>query len=108
MDSGPTTQRTLNLTDRSVPTCSLNVSVPWPVDERLSQLANLVNAEGLGPTSKRELAAALVQTADETALQLWERVLRYRRATVGDAAFWVPQDVDPIAFEARKRGRPPR
>jgi hypothetical protein len=71
-------------------------------------LAGLVNAEKLGPTSKRELAAALIQTADESGLQLWDKVVGYRRATVGDAAFWVPDTDDPIAFAGRKSGPKPQ
>jgi hypothetical protein len=107
MASGPSLLRSLHLTDRSVPVCPLNVQVPWPVDERLGRLVDLVTAEQLGPTSKKELAAALVMTAEESGLELWDRVLRYRRATVGDAAFWLPSDHDPIEFEERKRGRRP-
>lgn len=107
MTPGPSLDRTLGLRAPSVPTCSLNVHVPWPVDERVGHLADLINAEGLGPVSKRELVAALIQTAEEAALPLWDRVLRYRRAAVGDAAFWAPEDQDPIDFEERKRGRKP-
>lgn len=106
MDDGPTIQRSLDLTDVSVPAAQLNVPLPWPIDERLNRLVGLIAMDKLGPTTKRELTAALIQTAEPTALQLWERVLRYRRATVGDAAFWVPEAVDPIVFDARQRGRP--
>jgi hypothetical protein len=107
MTSGPSLDRALNLTDRSVPGCLLNVDVPWPVDQRLIRLVDLVAAEKLGPTSKRELAAALIQTAEPEGLWLWDRVLRYRNGTVGEAAFWVPGDEDPITFDARKLGRRP-
>jgi hypothetical protein len=107
MTSGPTIARTLELTDRSVTGCKLNVDVPWPVDQRLIRLVDLVAAEKLGPTSKRELAAALIQTAEPEGLWLWDRVLRYRNATVGDAAFWVPNHEDPITFDNRKLGRRP-
>lgn len=107
MDPGPSISRTLDLTDTSVPACPLNVPVPWPIDQRLGRLARLVAEDKLGPTSKRELVAALIQTAEQSGLQLWDRILRYRRATVGDAAFWVPEDLDPITFDARARGRPP-
>lgn len=105
MDSGPTIPRALDLTDSSVPSCPLSVDVPFPVDQRLMRLVDLVTADKLGPTSKRELAAALIQTAEQSGLELWSRVLSYRRATVGDAAFWLPEDLDPITFEARKQGR---
>jgi hypothetical protein len=107
MTSGPTIPRALGLTDRSVPTCPLNIDVPWPVDQRLIQLVDLVAAEKLGPTSKRELAAALIQSADESGLQLWDRVVTYRRATVGDAAFWLPESSETLTFEGRKQGRRP-
>lgn len=107
MTPGPILSRELDLTDKSVSTCPLNVPLPWPVDERLARLVDLVAEERLGPTSKRELAAALIQTAEESGLQLWDRVLRYRRATVADAAFWLPNDLDPVQFEERKRGRRP-
>jgi hypothetical protein len=107
MQSGPSILRALDLTDKSVPSCLLNVEVPWPVDQRLTQLVDLVAAEKLGPTTKRELAAALIQTAEESGLQLWDRVMTYRRAKVGDAAFWLPADLDPLTFEARKQGRRP-
>jgi hypothetical protein len=106
MAEGPALSRALELTDPAVPRCSLNVHVPYPVDERLRRLAALVNAEKLGPTSKKELAAALIQTAEEDALPLWDRVLRFRNATVGNAAFWVPDTDDPVEFEGRERGRP--
>lgn len=105
MDSGPTIPRELDLTDKTVPTCPMSFDVPWPIDQRLTRLVDLVTADKLGPTSKRELAAALVQTAEESGLQLWDRVLTYRRASVGDAAFWLPEDLDPIAFEGRRPGR---
>jgi hypothetical protein len=108
MTSGPTLSRSTELTDRSVPTCSLNVPVPWPVDQRLTQLVRLVTAEKLGPTAKHELVAALIQTADASGLQLLDKVLTYRRATVGQAVFWLPADQDPVTFEERKLGRPPK
>jgi hypothetical protein len=107
MTSGPKIPRSLDLTDASVPTCPLNVDVPWPIDERLRRLVDLVADEKLGPTSKKELAAALIQAADETGLQLWDKVVRYRETTVGDAAFWLPEDEDLITFEGRKPGRRP-
>jgi hypothetical protein len=106
MATGPSLPRSLRLKDANVPTCALNVRVPHPVDERLRRLADLVNATNVGPTSKKELAAALIQTAEETPLQLWDRVMRFRDATVGDAAFWLPETEDEITFEARERGRP--
>lgn len=81
------------------------MDVPWPVDQRLIKLVDLVHADKLGPTSKRELAAALVQTAPESGLELWDRILTFRKATVGDAAFWVADDVEVIEFDARKQGR---
>jgi hypothetical protein len=105
MANGPRIERDLELTDASVPTCPLSVGVPWPVDQRLLHLVDLVDADKLGPTSKLELAAALIQTAEADGLWLWDKVLRYRRATVGDAAFWIPGDEDPITFDARKPGR---
>jgi hypothetical protein len=105
MTTGPTIARSLELPDRSVPTCSLTVDVPWPVDQRLLRLVGLIDSERLGPSSKSELAAALIQNAEPAGLWLWDRVLRYRRATVGDAAFWVPTDEDPIPFDGRKPGR---
>jgi hypothetical protein len=108
MAQGPTIARQLDLTDSSVPTCSLSVTVPWPVDQRLIKLVELVATTKLGPTSKRELAAALIQTADTSALQLWDKVLTYRRATVGDAAFWLPDVDDSVTFEPRMPGRPSR
>ena len=101
---GPTLVRSLDLTDKSVPTCPLNIDIPWPVDERLGRLVDLVAAEKLGPTSKRELVAALIQTADASGLQLWDKVLTYRRSTVGDAAFWLPASTDQLTFEDRRRG----
>jgi hypothetical protein len=104
--TGPTIPSHLELTDRSVPTCALNVPLPWPVDERVGRLAALIAAEKLGPIAKKELVAALIQTAEESGLQLWERVLRYRHATVADAAFWLPSDEAEMTFEERKRGRP--
>jgi hypothetical protein len=105
--TGPTLLRELELLDKTVPTCPLNVDVPWPVDQRLIQLVDLVSADKLGPTSKRELAAALIQTAPESGLELWDRVLTYRRCTVGKAAFWLPDDSETITFDARKPGRRP-
>jgi hypothetical protein len=107
MADGPTLDRTLKLQNASVPVCPLNVDVPWPVDERLIRLVDLVAEEDLGPTSKRELAAALVFTAEESALAIWDRILRFRRGTVGDAAFWVPDDQTTITFAERKAGRRP-
>jgi hypothetical protein len=107
MNPGPTLARDLGLTDRTVPGCPLNVEVPWPVDERLGRLVDLIASDKLGPTSKRELAAALIQTADESGLQLWDKVVTYRRSTVGDAAFWLPRDQDPLTFESRRQGRRP-
>ncbi len=106
MARGPSLSRSIRLADATIPPCSLNIQVPWPVDERLRRLAELMNGEGLGPTSKKELGAALIQTAEETPLQLWDRVLKFRNATVGDAAFWLPASEDPIVLEARQRGRP--
>lgn len=108
MSNGPAIARQLGLTDSSVPTCALNVAVPWPIDQRLIKLVELVATEKLGPTSKRELAAALIQAADESGLQLWDKVMRYRHATVGEAAFWLPEAGDPIEFAARIPGRPSR
>ena len=105
MDHGPTLLRSLLLRDSTVPRCSLGIAVPWPVDERLARLAQAVEAEHLGPTSKHELGAALVQTAPDTALELWDRVLTYRRSTVGDAAFWLPDDAEILEFSVRKPGR---
>ena len=103
--NGPELSRSLRLTDAAVPTCSLNVEVPWPIDERLDRLVELIHAEDLGPSSKRELAAALVQTAPTSGLELWDRVLRLRRSTVGDTAFWLPDDTDVCGFRARRAGR---
>jgi len=108
MSQGPTIARHLDLRDSSVPDCSLNVKVPWPVDQRLIKLVDLVAADKLGPTTKRELAAALIQAADESGLQLWDKVLSYRHATVGDAAFWLPDADDPLTFAPRVPGRPSR
>jgi hypothetical protein len=105
--AGPTLSRALDLTGPDVPKCSLNVQVPWPIDERLTRLVDLVAAEKLGPTSKWELAAALIQTAPEDGLALWDKALALRRATVGQATFWLPDDVDPVTFTERKRGRRP-
>lgn len=104
-DGGPTLARDLRLRNRTVPMCPLNVDVPWPVDERLVRLVDLVHADSLGPTSKRELAAALIQTAEASGLAMWDRVMRFRNSTVGDAAFWVPEDETPVSFMARKPGR---
>lgn len=105
MADGPSIDRNLDLTDPNVPTCALTLTVRWPVDERLGQLAELVNTEKLGPTTKVELASALIQTAEPNPLWLFDKVMHYRRATVGDAAFWIPDEVDPVPFEARKPGR---
>ena len=106
--AGPRIDRSLLLQDSSVPTCSLNTEVPWPVDERLDRLVGLIAGDQLGPSSKRELAAALIQTAPESGLELWDRVLRFRRSTVGESAFWVPSDETMIAFSERKSGPRPR
>ena len=108
MPDGPQVDRTLDLTDPTVPWCPLAVDVPWPIDERLQRLVDLVADEKLGPTSKREVAAALIQTAEESGLAIWDRVLRFRRAKVGDAAFWMPADEAIISFSARTPGRKPR
>ena len=105
---GPQLARALSLTDSSVPTCSLNVDVPWPVDERLDRLVGLVLDEQLGPTSKRELAAALIHGAPNSGLELWDRVLTFRRATVGECAFWLPPDEETCVFRERRQGRPAR
>ncbi len=107
MDNGPQIPRDLGVKDASVPWCPLNVDVPWPIDQRLAELVDLVHDDHLGPTSKRELAAALIQTAPLSGLELWDRVLSYRRSTVGDVAFWIPPDVEVIQFSARKQGRRP-
>lgn len=106
MDDGPTIPRDLDLTDRSVPTCPLSVTVPWPIDERLKRLVDVVAADKLGPTSKKELAAALIQNAEPSAVWLFDKVMQYRHAQVGNAAFWLPDEQDPITFEPRKPGRP--
>jgi hypothetical protein len=103
-DDGPTLDSSLRLTEATVPTCSLNVELPWPVDERLGRLVDLVRDEGLGPTSKRELAAALLYAASPAGLQLWEAVVNYRRATVRDAAFWASKDDERVTFQPRKPG----
>jgi hypothetical protein len=109
MTDGPKLHRDLSLVERTVPMCPMNVDVPWPVDERLLRLVDLVHDESLGPTSKRELAAALIYAAPASGLEMWDRIVTYRRASVGDAAFWVPGDSDPtIAFAERKSGRRPR
>lgn len=102
---GPSLPRDLDLVDPAVPTCSLTIDLPWPVDERLARLVDRVAADKLGPTSKRELAAALIQTAPDSGLALWDNVLRYRQSTVGEAAFWLPADEDPLTFGERKPGR---
>jgi hypothetical protein len=107
MATGPTIARVLKLRNASVPRCPLSVDVPWPVDERLLRLVELVDEDGLGPTSKRELAAALIQTTEPSGLWVWDKVLRFREATVGEAAFWIPGDEDPITFDGRKPGRRP-
>ena len=105
MTPGPTINRSLKLKNPSVPPCSVNVDVPWPVAERLGRLAELVNADDLGPTTMKELAAALIQDADEAPLPLWDKVMRYRSTTVGECAFWLPADQAELTFAARKPGR---
>ena len=103
---GPTIGRDLKLRDPSVPTAPLSITVPYPVDERLLRLVDLVNEDDdFGSTSKLQLGAALIQAAEANPLWLWDKVVRYQRATVGEAAFWVPEGVDPITFEERKPGR---
>jgi hypothetical protein len=80
--------------------------VPWPTDERLRRLVELVEADDdFGDTSKPELVSALIQAAEPDAVWLWDRILRFKRATVGQAAFWVPDDEDPITFDPRPPGR---
>jgi hypothetical protein len=108
MEAGPELDRTLALRSPSVPTCALSLGVPWPIDERLRRLVDLVNADNLGPTSKRELAAALIQSAETDPLSLYSKVVSYRASTVGDAAFWMPNELDSIPFEGRRPGRPGR
>jgi hypothetical protein len=108
MSEGPKLDRGLDLDSPGVPRCSLNLSVPWPIDQRLGKLVDLVHSRRLGPTSKRELAAALIQSAETDALALFAKVVEYRDSTVGDAAFWMPEELDPIPFEERKLGRPGR
>lgn len=105
MTPGPKIARDLDLTDTSVPTCPLSISVPWPVDERLQRLVEVVAADKLGPTSKKELAAALIQAAEPSSIWLFDKVMQYRHAKVGDAAFWLPGEEDPVTFEERKPGR---
>jgi len=60
MSASSGTPRILELTHGSAPTCELNIRLPRVIDERLARLVDLVAAEKVGPTNKRELAAALI------------------------------------------------
>jgi hypothetical protein len=105
MSASSGTPRILELTDGSAPTCDLNIRLPRVIDERLARLVDLVAADKVGPTNKRELAAALIFAAEPGGLALWDKLLSYRRATVGDAAFWVPDDDDLVPLGRRRPSR---
>jgi hypothetical protein len=64
---------------------AITIGLPGPLNERLDRLVELADAEG-ARTNRKELVAALVLAAPESAAELASAVIGYRKAKARDAA----------------------
>jgi hypothetical protein len=64
---------------------SITLGLPGPLNERLDRLVELADDEG-ARTNRKELVAALVLAAPESATQLADAVIALRKAKASDAA----------------------
>jgi hypothetical protein len=87
------------------PKTPLNAPQPSPLGVRLDGLVALANGEGI-KTSRVELVSALILSAPPIGNDLFERVLKYRKAVAADAA--LPGDSSENVLELRKYPRGPR
>lgn len=86
----------------SCPKVQTNVRWPAPVDERLNELVDELEAVSAGSTSRSRLLAALVAQAPSSGPELEELVKGYGRLTAGDVAL---QGAGHIERRVRKPGR---
>jgi hypothetical protein len=64
---------------------SITIGLPGPLNERLDSLVDLADDEG-AKTNRKELVAALILAASESASELANAVIALRKAKVRDAA----------------------
>jgi hypothetical protein len=63
----------------------ITIGLPGPLNERLDRLVELADGEG-ARTNRKELVAALVLSAPESATELADVVIAFRKAKARDAA----------------------
>lgn len=92
---------------RQVEERAIGLQVPAPISKRLDLLVERAEAAGLR-VYRKDLIAALILAAPESSNDLMDLLVRYRRATAGDAAVDSHATADVLSLDRARPGRRPR